>query len=311
MQHGIELSSLLRSDKPDTQNALADALGDSFLCANNPIFARVRDYALQLGYRFSPESGPLWQAYQAFPLTCLTRILAERTIPYFPNKPAVEVLEKEHPGLMFSPKFLVRNVKPNHAFHESGHCIAHTLISENGHWLDLLATDDRRRAVWESVLAESFANSIEKYARYLGSSIAHTTFYSLNSYIAEDSSEREALKKAMPVLGRMRVFTIIYFSFVCSNLRITEVPVTFMEHVADIAVSGTSLTPEQRQLALSIAKFGFTLSLGFRQDTSDVYYRLLGCENEFREMTTVELLRQDREIEGLHAFASLFANVAV
>jgi hypothetical protein len=79
----VPLAWLAERDAGAVSGSLPDAVGDNYLCANNPTFAALRRAALDLGFRFSSADTPLWRDYGALPLVTIDRIIEERTIPLF------------------------------------------------------------------------------------------------------------------------------------------------------------------------------------------------------------------------------------
>src|ERR1700722_14953022 len=94
---GLPLTWLAQLDSYPAPNALPDAFGDSYLYRHNPIFAAIRDAALDYGYRFSAEDTPLWRDYHSFSLVTLHRILSGKIIPYFDTATAFRRLRDANP----------------------------------------------------------------------------------------------------------------------------------------------------------------------------------------------------------------------
>jgi hypothetical protein len=202
----VPLAWVRSLDEHSSPAALGDALGDRYLYRFNPFFAGVRDAALKFGYRFSSEKTPLWLDYQGFSLTTLHRIIADRTIPYFDTLSTLGRLLERDPRVALSPGFLLSNLKANHAFHESAHCVAHSVLENFRADLTLLETDEKRRYVVEALFAECFANVVE----LLGTTcermpISDVLFYGLNSYTFPLARATEMLTEGgqfSPILSR-------------------------------------------------------------------------------------------------------------
>ena len=142
----VPLAWLVELDNIPAPNALENAFGDRYLYRHCPVFASVRDRALDLGYRFSAEDTPLWRDYQSLALLALHRMLAEKTIPYFDTASALRRFLDASPAMRLSPAFIAGNLKRNHVFHESAHCVAHSIFSHGE--VDLRAVAPARQIGW-------------------------------------------------------------------------------------------------------------------------------------------------------------------
>jgi len=178
----LPLRWLASLDAVPAHGALGDAFGDSFLCNRNPVFAKIRCSALEFGYRFSADDTPMWRDYQTFGLGTLHQILTNGIIPYHDTGNTVKRLLASNPKITLSPDALQRNFKRNHAFHESAHCVASSILQRLEPDLRAIAPDDRQRFVLEAIFAESFANTVEMLGSVVRSVVlADWVFYSLNS----------------------------------------------------------------------------------------------------------------------------------
>jgi hypothetical protein len=274
----VPLSWLCSLDDHPSPNALADAFGDRYLYRHNPIFARVRDAALGFGYRFSSENTPLWQDYHALSLTTLHRIVSDRTIPYVDTVTTMQRLLELNPKAAMSPGFLLSNLKANHAFHESAHCVAHSVLRSIESDIRTLAPDQKGRLVLEAVLAESFANTVERLGAIVEKQpISDGLFYSLNSYIPPHPKRTEVLNAVGTQIGPSARFTAFFLSSFEANLTVGPPSESAHERVA--VASGR---PEAEVAAIRrVTDASFDLSGGFRENTTPMYFDLLGHGKEY------------------------------
>jgi hypothetical protein len=237
---GVPLARLVEFDEVSAANALADAFGDSYLYCHNPVYASVRDAAIGFGYGFSPEDTPLWRDYQSFSLTVLHRILTGKTIPYLDTGTICRRLIEENPQAQYPLGLISENLKRNHSFHESAHCVAHSIMRAIGNEMRAAAPREADCSALEAILAESFANTVEA----LGTVFQHMpvldrVFYSLNSYFSPNPRSDDLLNRADAELGAELRFTLLFLGYFEANLA-TEGPAdSTCERIAEAGGCGS------------------------------------------------------------------------
>jgi hypothetical protein len=150
----VTLRALLDIDAASSHPmGLGDVIGDGYLCARSPLFRRLRRQVDELGYAFSAENA---LRYQTHPMLHLDGILKSRTIPYLPNRWAVEWMDSFRPGY-FTTRHL-RSAPPtaNYLAHESAHAIADDVFRRR-----VSDADQHRQRVLRFLIPEAFANSID------------------------------------------------------------------------------------------------------------------------------------------------------
>jgi hypothetical protein len=278
----VPLAWLAELDNCPSPDALADAFGDRYLCSHNPIFANVRRAALKFGYRFSAEDTPLWRDYHAFGLTTLHQILASGVIPYRDTGNTLRRLLEHNPKAALSPGFILANLKPNHAFHESAHGVACSLLRRMDQALRVLAPGERERFVLVATFAESFANTVETLGTLCRAKpISDALFYSLNSYMAPQEQRTELLDKACAETGEYLRFTLLFLASFEANLT-TAGP---DDHVRERIGLAAGCNADQARVLDDITKTGFNLNAGFRDTTTPMYFELLGYKREYIALT--------------------------
>jgi hypothetical protein len=307
MSAEVKIKSLVELDAQSSDSTLPDAVGDRFLYGRNAMFARIRDLAIHFGYRFSCDDIPLWRDYQGLPLLTLSRILDGKIIPYFDNGNVLMRLMESDPDVALPPQFIVSNVKHNHAFHESAHCVAHTII---GHNIDLLAPacrSDRERFVLEAILDESFANSVETLGAAEDASVSHAVFYALNSYMSTNLKRKKLLERSREVLGPVTTFLLVYLSYVESNFA--------TENANDATYARVRKTlgafDVEESLLKEMLDIGFGLSQGFREKTTPVYFRLLGYEQEYLLMAQSSYLEDPERQSAISRMSQVLADLGL
>lgn len=276
----LPLAWLCELDNNDAPNGLKDSFGDRYLYRHSTFFGRVRDAAIELGYRYSCEDTPLLRDYHAIPLLTLRAILAERTIPYLDNRTSVKRLLNAQPKLALPAGFLATIIRPNHVFHESAHCVAHAILEPLRGDLERIAGGERAAFVLGAVFEESFANAVEKLGgglRYM--QVPDHLFYNLNSYMHK--SEADGKLEALLNSTEPRVaFRLLLFSLFEANLTEGDPSEAARIGVGEAAGAGSD---QDRELAAAV-DLGFGLSQGFRERTTPHYFWLLGYAKDYEAL---------------------------
>lgn len=303
----ITVKSLVALDEQPSRNSLADAVGDRFLYRHNQMFARIRDLALHLGYRFIRDDTPLWRDYQGLGLLTLHRILEGKVIPYFDNGNVLERLMQRDPEVALPPRFIVSNVKHNHAFHESAHCVGTAAVRNNPGVLKPVCQSNNEEFVLEAILVESFANTVETFGAAEDASVAHAVFYALNSYMSTNLKHKELVARSRESLTPTGAFEAFVLAFFEANVA--------SEKAKDLTYCRVRRTLQRLDLDETLIKdivdVGFGLSMGFRENTTPVYFRLLGCEREYLAMSQHGWLEDDGHRSAIRRAAEILAEVGV
>jgi len=304
---GVSLAGLAELDNAPAANALPDAFGDRYLYRHNPVFASIRDAALGFGYRFSAEDTPLWRDYQSLSLMALHRILTGKTIPYFDTGTMFRRLIDNNPAARLQPAFIISNLKRNYAFHESAHCVAHSITQRIEAELRSVAPHEADRFVLEAILAESFANTVEALgAVHRHMPFSDRVFYPLNSYYSHDQKREDTLKGALAELGTELRFTLLFLSHFEANLAIQLPTDSTYERIAEAG----ECFGDQAKIAREIADTGFKLSAGFRESTTPAYFEMLGYTPEYHALMNARWLSQVRNRDFVRALTRMFWEAA-
>jgi hypothetical protein len=295
---GVPLGWLAEFDRNPARNALPDAFGDSYLYSHNPVFAAIRDAALGFGYRFSAADTPLWRQYQSLSLTALQQILSAMTIPYLDTGSAFRRIVDAHPHGELPLGFIAASLRRNHGFHESAHCVAHSVIEKHG----MTAPPGNERSVLHAIFSEAFANTVE----VLGSVVRHkpaldNVFYPLNSYYSFDERRADVFARAEARLGTEMLFRILLFSHFEANLNAEKPSASTCERI----VEASECVAVDIPLVNELIGTGFRLNPSFRDYTTPAWFELLGQGREYAALASSLWLREPangkfaRELTGL------------
>jgi len=278
----VPLSWLAELDNCAHPDDLADAFGDGYLCARNPVFAGVRRSALALGYRYSAADTPMWRDYQAFGLSTLHQIIASGIIPYHDTGSTIQRLLKSNSKAVLSPGIILSALKRNYAFHESAHCVAWSVLHRAEGGPVRLAANERERFVIEAILAESFANTVEMLGSLVRTlPLSDTLFYSLNSYMTPKQDRMVQLQDAVAAAGEYARFLLLFLGSFEANLTVAEPGDATRERIG--LAAGRDTAPAH--VVRMVTEAAFRLNPGFREKTTPMYFELLGYKAEYQALT--------------------------
>lgn len=129
------------------------------------------------------------------------------------NKPLVARLIARHPRHALSTSILLDELKVNHTFHESCHAVAHSSLSASPAALLPLSDSAAGRFVWQAVIEDAFANTLERLAGHFLHSSAHRVFDRLNTYIGNDAVPAGIIDNALDSHAPSAVFRTLFLSF--------------------------------------------------------------------------------------------------
>jgi hypothetical protein len=311
----IKLSKLLDLDsKPHHPAAIADCLGDSYLCRNNIVHEKIRARFLELGGRFRCDESELCEDYRVAPLYCLRDIIESATVPYNRNAAACRRMVARNPGFALSGAHLVDTLRRNVILHETAHCLLDLCVPPAPGAGRSSAAEE---FVLRSLISESFANAAERVAWALAQTPTHMLFFSLHTTYIFDRPRHEMLGAAIARWGYNAVFRLAFHVFYFYNTRGEPDPRPPTEEILEATFGHEPLTPAERAGLRDLAEQAFMLNAGFRQNTTPTYFRLHGVEDVFLNLSNSpnshlswqrlagrELVDTLGEVVGDHSYAA-------
>ena len=304
----VPLAWLAKLDDSSSGDALPDALGDSYLCAHNPVFAKIRRSAIGFGFRYSCEDTQAWRDYQSFGLVALQQIVSGRIIPYHDTGSAFRRLLERTPKVALSPRFILNGCKKNYVLHESAHCIASSVLRLLEPQLRAIEPGEGERFVLEAIFAEAFACTVETLGSLVKSMpLTDSLFYSLNSYVIPVPARTRTLEDAAAKTGEYTRFALLFLASFEANLTAAEPDQATMDRICSVAECGDELSGESR----AIAGIAFRLSSSFRELTTPEYFNLLGYGAQFGALTQSRWLGAARNRQFLRELVLNLFSAAV
>ncbi|HEX4924053.1 MAG TPA: hypothetical protein VFV50_08205, partial [Bdellovibrionales bacterium] len=139
------------------ETPLNDVFGDGYLYAENRVYRNIRDKAVALGFEYTADD---FCDYNVCSLAALPEILNARKIPFLKNAGVFRKMSAK--GLGNAAVSELPNIRPNYLLHESAHGIAHATYP----WPAGESSAGERERVLSIMLAEAYANAVERVARY-------------------------------------------------------------------------------------------------------------------------------------------------
>lgn len=271
---------------------LAESVGDGYLYLHNPYFRRVRDAALEAGFRFSLKDE---HAYFGFPLIHLDSILSSRTIPYRPSFVALQHLERARPGFFTLADLRQNRPSPNYLLHEGAHAVAFDALF--GRPKDVAAALAEPSSLVKALLGESFAMTAEYLAACAVRGQPHGWFFSISSY-RHRTQKKKAVGELLHRHGSGFVSRALMFAFLYNNFLVDRL--TFAQVLRLAAVADPNLARRLSRTALralgSTLNGLMVMSREFRYDTARLFLTMFGrSRNMRRELSAdpLELLEND------------------
>lgn len=255
----MKLTALLQKHENSCTQGLQFSLGDGYLVANNSVYGAVRKQVQKFDFKFS--SSPTLE-YLAFPMSQLENLLASKTIYFQNNSDILFQMDQKIPQ-QIDWDHIGGNLKANYVFHESCHAIARSISTRLG----LSTAKDQKTKLVAMLLEESFANTCEFMAIMDAHDATHKTFLEVNSFFTK-FDDRTHLKNLVQEVGLKNVFKFMLLAYLHSNF--------LNEHFTQAQWARLTKLSFDHKALKNLSKNAFELNPGFRFNTTELYLRLNG-----------------------------------
>lgn len=277
---------------------LTDVFGDQALYQSNHVFRNIRNQVVKSGYRFTTTSNPI---YDSLPLTQLEVIHKTKTIPYTPNKQAVEfVLGRDRQSTW---EEIADGFRRCFVFHESCHAVARTEIYKFNQQNNLSQSLNNSELTFLSLLEESFANSCELIGIIDCSSPQLVALYEANSYTALFESRHDLLQiqKEVGEQGFFRFIQLCYLQSCFLRQELNEPDFSKALSFAKLEINDGRI----RKRLKSVSQIAFTLDQRFREVTTRLHLRINGLRTDLETLNPLEFFETSK------GFLSLLDRLAI
>lgn len=272
----IPLTQLIEINEKNLnhENILKDNLFDSVLYNQNKVFRNIRNRTCELGYNFNQKPDGLWMQYRAFPLLSLTSIFKHKTIPYSNNVSYLKDIVNNGINFEVDLAFLTTAMVRNPLFHESGHCIADSLLFNT----NLVATDEDKSVRY--LIAEAFGFCIFQFCGLEAKSKESIIGCVIND-IAILTPELNAFKAAIHCFGSENAMIIYMIShiFCMSQIPFDKVDKSLLKSYMDI-----EFKPEHEVVLHKILEIGYSILPSFATTIQDIFYNFVNLPRPNPEM---------------------------
>jgi hypothetical protein len=306
----ISLSHLLGIDEQyPAAHAIADCLGDRYLYARNMVYANIRERFLEADFQYTAADTRLWRDYQICPLFSLQNLLEGHVVPYVDNVNTVKGLLNRNAAFALSGVLLLHTFKRNYVLHESAHCIAHRVTSEDEQFGQGMSV--RKRFVFSALVAESFANAVERLAWCFVGSSTHAVFLSLNSYLEFNPDRQRLFSKAIDTFGLQDIFKLAVLAFLFHNCNPVLAEERALEALTQRVFGRSYLGAGDQELLTKVVREGCGITVGFVQQLTPTYFSFCNCEREFEDLSRCALEPDDGSRFALGSVIDRFVTVVV
>ena len=267
-----------------SRDGVTEAFGDQYLCETNPLHARIRTLFRSFGFSYSVDSDLLSHDYNVLSLLTLQHLVDRGVVPVVDNTATLHRLLRGTSDAFLTPTFLIRNLRRNYLLHESAHCIAHRVLMP---FLGEHGQAKNTRFVLSCLLAESYANAVERLASFAADSHAHKFLFTLNSFV--ESRKATAVAGSLSVLGIERALSLGICVFLRLNRRLqwTAADTNGLLQLWYPDRSPTDCTP----LIVEILAEHFSggLNSTFINETNPVFFAYMGCKEAYDNVCSGEV----------------------
>lgn len=259
---------------------LRRSLGDGYLYTENPFFRRIRDAALDEGFRYTLEDPG---AYFGFPLTALPTVLETRRIPYRPSFDAVLALEQSRPGF-FSLRDLDKNrPTPNYLLHESAHAVAFAQLF--GRARDVRSALGDRSKLVQVMLGEAYAMTAEYLAACAVQGPLQAWLFSISSY-RHRTQKKKATGELVGQIGLEAMTWALMAAFLYNNFLVDRLDGKQTERLLELGPGTAALARDPALVRRLRSCLGglMVMSPEFRLDTSRLFLTSLGYPRDIRRV---------------------------
>jgi hypothetical protein len=287
----------------DVPQSLSGNFGDGYLYQHNILYRNVRKQGILCGTTYSVGGNSRWYDYLVFPLVNFDELLENKEIPYVDNYNVLLRLCQKHPKLILPEKFIRDSFKRNYLLHETCHCIAHDFLLKPTKHSQEMSVNKISKSIrlLNSLLGESFANSVELISSAIADTNAHIFLHALNSYIPYSPKSRELVQKAIDEIGLPGFLKLAFTSYFFNNLLGYEHSKANAEKI--LAVFNPYLKLEikngNREIILDVLFKCCLLNTRFRDETSIVYFSSLGLGDTYKNLSAEKVFSDPKTVKNI------------
>ncbi len=272
-----------------------DILGDGFLMKSNPVYRKVKLYALKIGAEYV-EAYP---QYLLLPFHELANIVSSKKIPYVPSGRMLADVEKRRPET-----FGIEDVRMPESYHlhEAAHVIAEHLFA------DVVVKDDQEK-ILKILMCESFANTVDALACVPADTDIHRFFLEHNCYMHPRKKIMDVMSRLTEVMGFRFTFMLTYFSYLHANFLQKGLTKTRIAELAEDYAPGIAMGAKVAKDTQALIGVGEKLDPQFRTITTGGFLKLEGFKGDVLEILNFKFMPVYERNPGFRRVVEAMAEV--
>lgn len=247
-----------------------DILGDGFLLESNPIYRKIKTQAVKIGAKYI-EAYP---DYLLMPFQELPVILKHKKIPYVPSARLIKKIEQSRPGVFSTDDM---PIPESYHLHESSHVVAE-------YYLKKISLRSPQDLILKTILAESFANTVDALVCTFASDDIHWFFVKQNSYMHPQKKIIKAMNELTEALGCQFTFMLTFFTYVHANFLASPLSNKAVQELVSRYAQVKKINLKHQKNIRTVCQIGEDLDPLFRYQTTANYFKQMGFDEEVESL---------------------------
>lgn len=248
----------------------ADILGDGFLIQANPIYRNIKAFAVEIGCKYVEA----YLDYLLMPFHELPNLVQRKEIPFVPSARLMKKVEHDRPGI-FSTEDVP--IPESYHLHESSHVIAEHFLAS----VSLKTSEDK---ILRTLLAESFANTVDALVCTYGTDEIHGFFVKQNSYMHPQAKVIRAMNELTRAMGFQFTFMLTFFTYLRANFLVSPLSKKSAQELIQNHAGTQKTTPALQKHIQTVCGIGEKLDPLFRYKTTANYFKQQGFEGDVEDL---------------------------
>lgn len=248
----------------------ADILGDAFLMESNSIYRNVKAFSLRIGCSYV-EAYP---EYLLLPFHELPKIVEKKSIPFVPGARLMRNVEAGRPGVFSTDDV---PMPESYHMHEAAHVIAE-------HFLKEVKVSGQQQEILKSMLAESFANTVDALASAQATDEIHHYFIKQNSYMHPQKKTKQAMTGLIESMGFRFTFMLVYFTYLQANFLTKPLSKKSVQELCERYAPDVKVNAKLQKDIRTVCETGEKLDMLFRVTTTGNYFKQQGFKGDIQDL---------------------------
>jgi hypothetical protein len=255
----------------------SDILGDGFLIQNNPVYRKIKENSLKIGCQYVEA----YVDYLLLPFFELPSLVKHKKIPYVPAAKLMKKVEQDHPGVFTNEDV---PLPESYHLHESSHLIAE-------HVLKKINLNMPQEKILKTMMAESFANTVDALVGSFAQDDLHLYFVKQNSYMHPQKKFIQALNETTKSDNFKTTFMLTFFSYLRANFLTSPLSKSAIQDLIKTYGSKSKKSPRVNKNIHLIRDMGEKLDPLFRYKTTANYFKQMGFDDNVEDLLDFDFMK--------------------